>query len=153
MEPYLNSFFDGQNIYYLNKAGRELVGCEKIRKKTGNVHHYLMRNEVFLHYNCPTSWKNEIKMSLNRSGKKLLSIIADAHFTHLGQHFIVEIDNMQTMKKNRMKIDKYRRLVEHNVFGGIPKFIWVTSTAYRQRKLLELCEGLNCEVYVNTDFT
>lgn len=152
MEQYLNRFNDGQNIYYLNKAGRDIVGCEIIRKRTGNVDHYLMRNDVFLLYNAPADWKNEIKMSLTNKGKAFCTVIADAYFLQSGKHHIVEIDNTQTMKKNREKIDKYRRLIQHNVFKGMPKLIWVTKTRYRQRQLKMLCEGLDHEVYLNTDF-
>ncbi|RDY70339.1 hypothetical protein DXT76_13825, partial [Halobacillus trueperi] len=32
MSPFLNTFKDGQNIYYLNNKGRARVECEKVRK-------------------------------------------------------------------------------------------------------------------------
>gem|GEM_PF-4180984 len=80
-----------------------------------------------------------------------MTVVSDAHFIIDKKHYIVEIDNMQKMNKNRAKIDKYRRLIERNSFGSMPKLIWVTTTTYRQKKLLELCDGLDIKVYLNTD--
>lgn len=151
MEDYLNVMRAEKNIYYLNKKGRDCVDCSKVRKKTQNVTHYLMRNDLYIHYNLPKNWRNEIRITSKQESGRII-IIADAHFTHEKQHHLVEIDNTQTMKKNRQKIDKYRRLVERNVFKGVPKLIWVTSSSYRQGKLIELCEGLDVVVYLSTDF-
>ena len=151
MEKYLSSFYDGQNIYYLNKEGRERVNCEVIRKKTNNVNHYLMRNDVYIGYGCPNNWENEIRIrSLSKNGN--ITAVCDARFEANKAAHIVEIDNTQTMKKNRTKVEKYRRLIERNVFGGMPKLIWVTTTKYRQETLLELCEGLDVQIFLNTDF-
>lgn len=151
MERYLNVIREDKNIYYLNKKGRDCVDCNKIRKKTQNIDHYLMRNDLYIHYNYPQSWRNEVKITSNQDSKKII-IVTDAHFIHNKQHHLVEIDNTQTMKKNRQKIEKYRRLIERNVFKGMPKLIWVTKSHYRQSKLTELCEGLDVKVFLNTDF-
>lgn len=150
LEPYLNSFYEGQNIYYLNSNGREVVSSDKVRKKITNVNHYLIRNDLYIALGCPSTWRNEIKI-ISRSKKGDMTVVSDAHFIIDKKHYIVEIDNMQKMNKNRAKIDKYRRLIERNSFGSMPKLIWVTTTTYRQKKLLELCDGLDIKVYLNTD--
>lgn len=151
MEKYLSSFFVGQNVYYLNKEGRERVNCDVIRKKTLNANHYLMRNDVYIAFGCPESWQSEIRI-ISQKGNNKITVVCDALFEANNRTHIVEIDNTQTMKKNRAKIKKYRRLVERNVLGKNPKFIWVTTTSYRREKLLELCEGLDVDVYLSTDF-
>lgn len=151
MEPYVNTFRDVENIYFLNNKGREIVDCDKIRKRTFNVDHYLMRNDIFIEYGCPITWENEMRaISQGKSGK--IVIVSDALFEIDKKYHIVEVDNTQKMKKNRVKIDKYRRLIERNAFKGMPRLIWVTTTVHRKNKLLELCEGLDVKCYLSTDF-
>lgn len=151
MCPYLHSFHDGQNIYYLNKTGREYVNCDVIRKRTTTVAHYIMRNDLYIHSDRPADWKNEIRI-ISGEGNKKITIVADVHFMEGKKHHIVEIDHMQDMNKNKAKIDKYRRLIERNAFKGMPRLIWVTTTDYRRERLLELCDGLDVKVFLNTDF-
>lgn len=151
LELYVNHFFEGQNVYYLNSKGREIVSSDKIRKKITNVDHYLMRNDLYIALGCPQSWQNEIKI-ISRSNKGNITVVTDAHFTHHSKHYLIEIDNTQKMSKNRIKIDKYRRLIERNAFKGMPTIMWVTTTKYRQKKLLELCDGLDVKVYFQSDF-
>ena len=151
MDKYLSSFYDGHNVYYLNKEGRERVNCDVIRKKTHNVNHYLMRNDVYIDYECPESWRNEIRF-ISQKGKSKFVVVCDATFEKDGITYLVEIDNTQTMKKNRVKIEKYRRMIERNVFGGMPRLIWVTTTPYRAELLKELCDGLEVGIYLTTDF-
>lgn len=150
LEPYLNVFKDdGINVYYLNKKGREAVNSTKIRKKTTTVQHYLMRNDLYIHLGCPRSWRNEIRMKYESNKDKII-LVADAHYT-TNKHHLVEIDNTQKMSKNKVKIEKYRRLIEKGAFKGIPELIWVTTTSYRQSVLKELCDGLDCKVYLKED--
>lgn len=151
MENYLNVFRDGQNIYYLNKKGRERVESDKIIKKTHNVNHYIMRNELYIQFGQPKTWRNEIRI-INQNNHGKLIVVADALFEANNQTYIIEVDNTQSMKNNRTKIEKYRRLIERNAFGGMPFMIWITTTEYRRKKLLELCDGLNIKVFLPTDF-
>ena len=151
MEAYLNSFYDGQKVYYLNKEGRELVSSNIIRNKITTANHYLMRNELYIYYNQPSTWRNEIRMISGRD-KNQITVVADAHFVRDRKHHIIEIDNLQKMNKNRVKIDKYRRLIERNSFKGMPLLIWVTTSEYRCNALMELCEGLDVKIFLNTDF-
>lgn len=151
MDKYLDYFNTGQKVYYLNKSGREQINCEVVRNKITTANHYLMRNDLYIHYNQPSSWKNEIRM-ISGQDKNKITVVADAHFIHNNKHHIIEIDNLQKMKKNRAKIIKYRTLIERNSFKGMPSLIWVTTSPYRKEKLFELCEGLDVLCYLATDF-
>ncbi|WP_255247357.1 replication-relaxation family protein [Paucisalibacillus globulus] len=151
MEPYLNHFYDGQKIYYLSKEGREKINCSTIRTKIITAKHYLMRNDLYIQLNQPKDWKNEVKLISGEGTKAEIVVIPDARFIRNGKYHIIEIDNQQKMKKNKVKIDKYRRFIERNSFKGMPKIIWVTTTPYRRDSLLELCEGLDVDVFLDTD--
>lgn len=152
LKPFLNVFKDdGVNIYYLNKDGREIINSPHIRTKLTSAKHYLMRNDLYIHLGMPKSWRNEVKMISGANTNKEIKIIADSHYFNGAIHHVVEIDNLQKMKKNEIKIDKYRRLIERNSFKGMPVIIFVTTSHYRQNLLKELCEGLNAHVFLNTD--
>lgn len=150
LNPYLNHFIDdNRKVYYLNKKGREAVDSTKIRKKTTTAKHYLMRNDLYIHFGKPASWSNEVKMKY-KSDNNEITVVADAYYK-TNKHHIIEIDNAQKMQKNKIKIEKYRRLIEKGVFKGMPELIWVTTTPYRQQTLQELCDGLDCKVYIRED--
>lgn len=156
MDEYLNVIRDGENIYYLNANGRELVGCNKVRKSTGNIHHFLMRNYVYIAYRYPSTWKNEIRIKSEGTTKKDTIInVADAIFKQGDAYTIVEVDNTQKMRKNKLKIEKYRLLKDRGSFGMLaPKFVWITTTEYKRTQLLELNQekGLNAQIYTMKDF-
>lgn len=142
MSEFLCYFRDGENIYYLSAAGRERVGCQKVRKRTMQADHFLLRNQVYLAYGRPTSWKNEIKIEANGA-----SVIADALFKRNGQYHFVEIDVTQKMSENARKIERYRKLYEVNRFT----LIFATTTEYRKKRLLKLCDGLDVEIYTREE--
>src|SRR5699024_11155933 len=151
LEPYLNHFIDGdRKVFYLNKKGREVVDSNKIRRKLTSATHYLVRNDLYIHLGKPRTWQNEVRMKYETSKEKII-VVADAHYTTKAyphnKHHLIEIDNTQKMQKNKIKIEKYRRLIEKGVFKGMPKLIWVTTTPYRQETLKELCDGLDVMVY------
>lgn len=155
MEPYLNVFKDGgTNVYYLNKKGREYVDADKVRTKLTTARHYIIRNDLYIRLGKPTTWQNEVLLDYE-SPKEEIKVIADAHFTKhsypFPKNYIIEIDHTQKMKKNEVKIAKYRRLTEKGVFKGLPKLVWVTSSPYRQKTLIEMCDGLEAEVYLYSD--
>lgn len=154
MEEYLSVIRDGENIYYLNAAGRALVNCDKVRKSTGNVQHYIMRNYVYIAFGCPSSWRNEMRIrSEGATKKENVTCVADALFKQGDVFTVVEVDNTQTMKKNQAKIEKYRILKQRGTFGMIaPKFIWITTSAHRRDELTKLSEGLNTQVFTLADF-
>lgn len=157
LEPYLSVFKDeGTNVYYLNKNGREYVNSKRKRTKLTTAQHYLIRNNLFIRLGKPYTWQNEVLLGYETENKKHdINVVADAHFTKHSIPFpkdhIVEIDNTQKMKKNAIKIDKYRRLTERGVFKVRPKLIWVTTSPYRQKALKELCDGMEAEVYLYSD--
>lgn len=148
LEEYVSSFRDSEKIYYLNKEGRERIGSKKILKRSNQFRHYIMRNDIYIAYECPKTWKQEVKMNV----KGIVSVIADALFTDNGRYHIVEVDHEQKMSANRIKMQKYRKLIECNVFEKTPKFIWYTTTEYRRKQLQKLCEGLDCNIFTVTDF-
>lgn len=153
LAEYVHVMRDGENIYYLNAKGRATVDCKKIRKSTGNVRHFIMRNGIYIKYGSPTDWKSEMRITSKGATKKdTVTNVADALFKRNNAWHIVEVDNTQNMAKNTVKISKYRELVARGTFGNVqPVFIWVTTTASRRAKLLKACEGLQVVVYVYGD--
>jgi Replication-relaxation len=145
MSEYLSSFRHKENVYYLNKQGREVVRATKICKKTPQIDHYLMRNSLYIHLGCPVKWQNEIKMKVGG-----VHIVADALFENKTSINIVEVDFTQKMIENRKKIEKYQEIV--NMTGRNFKFHWITTTHNRQKQLYELHEGLNISVLLAQDF-
>lgn len=142
LDYYLSSVRDGyQSIYYLNANGREYVGCDKVRKKTGRVQHSIMRNEFYFYNNCPSNWENEIKVS-----DGLNSVIVDAMYSKVGITHFLEVDHLQSMKENRAKIERYKALYENGALelslNHLPTLVWVTTTELRRMQLKEACEGL-----------
>ncbi|WP_394557388.1 replication-relaxation family protein [Priestia aryabhattai] len=145
---FLSSFRDIENIYYLNKEGRDRVGSSKIRKKTPQAKHFIMRNYIYIAFECPSDWKNEVKLGIKE--KKIINK-CDATFTRDNKRYIVEVDNMQKMSENKKKIEKYKVIAESGVYGS-PDFIWITTTTYRQKQLSDLCADLDCQVFLLSDF-
>ena len=144
MSHYLCSFREGENIYYLNQEGRERVSSKKVRKKTLQARHFLMRNDVYIAYNQPATWKNEVRI---KAGDDLV-LIADAMFERSGRYYFVEVDHTQKMNQNRSKIEKYKKIKQNNDFT----LIWITLTEYRRKQLISLCEGLDAQVHTINDF-
>lgn len=146
MDEFISSFTnDRKYVYYLNKDGRERVGATKIRKKTAMINHFLMRNDLYIALGRPSSWKNEVKITIPNTK---ISIVSDSIFVSNKIHHFVEVDYKQTISKNTVKIKRYQQLASFN-----PQFalIWITTTPYRKKKLLSLCEGLNVQVYLWDD--
>jgi hypothetical protein len=142
MDEYLHHFRHGlEKVYYLSKAGRERVGAEVVRKKTPNIQHFLLRNQLWIHLGYPHTWENEIKITV-----KDISVVCDAKFNMKDKNLgIVEVDISQPMIKNKAKIDKYRKIKE--MTGNEFHLIWVTELESRKTKLLELMKGLPGHVF------
>lgn len=149
MEEFLNVVRLHENVYYLNSEGRERVGANKVLKKTHQIHHHLMRNSLYIACGCPTTWQNEVKLTLQGCQ---MSVIADALFIKNGAHHIVEVDCTQRMKENKAKIEKYREFLATAEYEKEPRFIWVTTTPYRKKQLLALSKGMVVKVYTVNDF-
>lgn len=147
LKPYLNSFREGENIYYLNDKGRAFVDCDKVRTKKTTVVHYIMRNYIYIAFEEPNSWQNEMRFRHEK-----INVVCDALFKIASQFHIVEVDYTQKMQNNRMKIEKYKKLINLNVFKTRPKFIWITTTEYRKKELTKLLEGLEHYIFLLQDF-
>lgn len=149
LSSYLVSYREGnQSVYYLSKIGREYVECTKVRKKGNHVQHTIMRNEFWLFFKCPKDWKNEIRISNGTN-----TVVTDSMFTRNGFQYFLEVDNIQKMKVNRDKINRYKNLMPSLIqqFGYIPTLVWLTTTELRRKQLVEACEGLKCQVYTMDD--
>lgn len=149
MSEYISNFRceNGNKIYYLNKSGRDRVGCDIARQKITQVNHYLMRNDYYI-YLKPREWRNEVKFSVPDT----VTVIPDAYITHNHTLYFLEIDHIQKMIKNQDKIERYKKIKELGVFQKqykqFPKLIWVTLTENRRKQLNKWCEGLETKVFL-----
>lgn len=137
-----NRRFGYETIYYLSKAGKSYVDCEKIRKADGQIRHAVMRNNLWFFNDCPRDWKNETKVSDGYT-----TVVVDAMFTDGWdrKHF-VEVDHKQSMNENKNKIKRYMELHANGLleekFGHFPTVVWLTMTEHRRKQLKEECAGL-----------
>jgi Replication-relaxation len=149
MGEYLNSFRENENVFYLNKRGRERIGSSTIRTRTLQIHHILMRNELYLFFKQPGYWQPEIPVAVGD-----LKLIPDVLFA-TDQYYFAEIDHTQKMIVNQHKIQKYKELKKTNAFQErykhFPKLIWITTTEHRKKQLKNLCKELDHEVYTLED--
>jgi hypothetical protein len=145
----------GRNVYYLNKEGRELVGEETDLKWNTRVDHHLMRNDLYIYYGLPKSWKVEQKLTFKpQLSNKEYTLVPDANFQKGHYHFI-EVDRMQSMNENKKKIELYQQLspLIHEQFQHTPTIVFYTLTAIRKEKLTALCQKAqlqNC-IYTKED--
>lgn len=133
-----------EKVYYLSKEGRERVKAKSIRKKTPNVQHFLLRNQLWLYLKCPATWKNEVRIKV---GDK--SIICDAMYQYEKNHLFVEVDCSQPMSVNKKKIEKYRQI--RDITKQPFYLVWVTELESRRAKLKELSKDLPCVVFTLKD--
>lgn len=157
LEPYLNVERSRQKIVYLNKEGRQMIGSNREVKKSALFEHMLLANEVFIHYNCPLTWKREyvietsdlnfIKVKgLNLQPKN--KIVCDAFFERNGYCHFIEIDNTRKMVDNKKKIEKYLEMwPEIRKRYSNPKLCIFTKSAQRKKTFRELLRNVPNEVY------
>lgn len=151
MSQYLNSFLDKEYVYYLNKAGREMVGSNKVLTKSMNYQHTLMRNDIYIHFGMPTEWRNEYPI---RSSKG--NFITDAVFRVDGKHYFLEVDRCQKMKVNLQKLQSYFSFQETGLWqrsnnGEFPTLIFYTLTDTRKNQLQEVNPGLDLLTFTKKD--
>lgn len=151
LSPYLESYREEYStIYYLNAEGRSYVNSNKIRRKNPFVNHAIMRNDFYIFAKFPTEWTNEVKVS-----DGITTIYTDTWFKTGGKYHFLEVDSLQKMKENRMKIKNYAALYSaghlSKHFGYFPKLIWLTTTELRKKQLKELCKDFPCVVYTIKD--
>ncbi|MFB1100929.1 replication-relaxation family protein [Terribacillus sp. JSM ZJ617] len=151
MKEYLSSYRDGyQTVYYLNAAGRDAVGSEKVRKKGIYSNHCVVRNDFYIFAGRPIEWKNEIKIS---DGKG--SVICDTMFKQQGKWYFLEVDLKQSMANNRKKIASYKGLYDRGLQkdGQVPNIAWLTTTELRRKQLIEASKELPCKVFTQQDIS
>lgn len=152
LHDYVNVFRDVENVYYLNKKGADRVGSSTVRDKTMQYRHFLMRNEMYLHYRCPSSWRVEVPI---QGG--IINIIPDVLFKKQGKFAFIEIDHTQKMNINIQKLNRYKELKDTGLFQQkyeyFPDLIWFTTTEVRRKKLTKYCNdrGLKSYIYTKED--
>lgn len=146
----------GKNIYYLSKAGRELVGMEEELKWTQQADHHIMRNDMYIYMGMPESWKVEESITFKpQLSNREHVLVPDATFVRKGVYHFLEVDRTQSMVENKKKISQYQQLkplmkVELN---QTPVLLFYTLTDLRRKKLTELCSSMevDCEIYTKED--
>ena len=130
-----------EKVYHLNKAGREVVDCSIIRRKTHLVNHFIMRNQLYIFSGMPSTWKNEKTVNSK--------ITCDAMYTKCKQFYICEVDNLQNFRENLNKIKKYKEIQKKTKDPFT--LVWVTSTHARKIRLERHLKDLNSVVYLYSD--
>lgn len=148
-ESLITSFYLDEKIHYLSAAGRKMVDSTKIRKRTLQVPHFIIRNTVYIRFR-PSNWISEAKIQWGDN-----TLIVDAFYVHNQQHYFLEVDRTQSMKQNENKIAQYKSLKEsglyQNKYGTFPTVIFVTTTEHRKKRLRACMEGLKSEVLLHKD--
>lgn len=119
---YIKSVRLDKKIYYVNT---------RLKKK--EVQHILMRNDIYIMYNMPSSWQKEVPLRQNRE----ILLIPDAMFKKNNEYCFVEVDYMQQMKVNYEKIEKYKE-VSRMIFRQYkhhPTLIFYTLSESRKDKI------------------
>jgi hypothetical protein len=167
LKPYINeTFFEREKVIYLNKDGRNFIGSDKDPQKPTLIAHTLLRNEVYLHFNCPADWQNEYTLeaplkpqsnldafiSSNMKLSDKAKVRADAMFTRNGYVHLIEVDNARDMADNRKKINSYADIlpVIRKDFQQTPILYFFTTTENRKRKFEEWLKGRSIRHEVKT---
>lgn len=138
---------DGEYVYYLSEYGAKWLGVDKGTKWNDKVRHKVMRNELFIFYNCPSDWENEkhVEFTANVKQQGLLmkknkAIVPDSRFTKDGIRHYVEVDNTRMMNDNQSKLRDYAYLQEAYMLtnGKTFKLIIYTQSSHRKQQFLEL---------------
>lgn len=161
LEQYLHVERMKQKIVYLNKEGRDLIGATREVRKSALLDHNLLANEVFIHYDCPVSWKREYVIEIEEKATDLgfikvqglnvvtkRKIVSDAAFNRNGYTYIIEIDNTRKMIDNKKKIQRYLELwPEIKRQYSNPRLCIFTKSQKRKRIFLELTKNIPNEVH------
>lgn len=146
MSEYVSNFRDMENVYYLNKKGRERISSDVIRSKISPCTHYLMRNDFYIK-NRPELFETEQIVEVGK-----VRVRPDVWVKLRGGYYFLEIDNTQRMVKNEQKIEKYRQLLDTGAFqkqfGYFPRILWVTCLASRKKSLANKCKEMGLQTTV-----
>lgn len=160
LRPYINeTYFRKEKVISLNKKGRDFIASEKDEVKISlQSIHYLLRNEVYIYFQCPSDWRNEyphetsvkapnsfamFNAGLSPIDKK--KVVSDAVFKRNGYFHLIEVDNEQDMKVNKKKVELYREILP-SLKDQVPILYFFTTTENRKRKLQEWLKGIRHEV-------
>ncbi|MCM3497660.1 replication-relaxation family protein [Paenibacillus lactis] len=149
MREYLNSYREGETVWYLNATGRKTIGSQTVRKRNQATHHAIARNEVYI-ARRPELWKPEY--SIKWDGREL---VCDALYRSGKAYTFVEIDITQTMAANERKIAAYRELRDSGRwqarYGEFPAILFVTSSEHRRKRLTAAVGDMRAEVVTFDD--
>lgn len=145
----------GEDVYYLNKKGAEMVGGETTIRRNSPLEHIVMRNDIYIFYHYPKDWKTEPRTRWREGGKEY-SVVSDARFTYHGQMYFLEVDIQQKMVENKRKVEKYAylfRFIQRQQIGE-PVLLWYTVSEVKKKQLEKWCKeyGVACEVMCKRDF-
>lgn len=163
LEGYIHEIFvEKEKVIYLNKAGREMIGSTKEVKKTPLIEHSLLRNDVYLYFNCPVGWKTEHAIEIEKVVPETLEmkikglkpvvkkkIISDATFIRNGYFHLIEIDNTRNMSDNKKKIALYTEVMPF-IKQHIPVLLFFTTSDVRKKRLEAWCKGKGFRYEVKT---
>ena len=140
-----------ENVYYLNKKGRELVGCDKVVVKTLQYKHTLMRNDIYIHFECPKMWQSEYVVPTPD-----FKIITDAVFSVDGVQYFLEVDYTQHMSQNMKKLNYYKEFKDMGLWqkrngGRFPVVLFYTAKDSRKAQLNLKNPGIELLVYTKED--
>jgi hypothetical protein len=145
---------NGKNVYFLNQNGCDKLGVEGV-KWSLQVDHYLLRTDMYIHYQCPDDWRIEKKIRLKPTIGEEKVIVPDATFTVNGIYHFLEVDRIQSMVENRKKIEAYHHFnpLIKNQFQNYPTLIFYTTTTSRYESLSKLCKekDLNFKIFTTDD--
>ena len=160
-DELIQSFRLEAKVYYLTKKGRDWIGSEKEVTKTLQVKHYLMRNDMYIFLGYPENFKVEFeyrfKGTINNDEiliKKEMMLRSDGYYIKGNTPHFLEVDNTQSMKENRKKIELYKHLTTYlSSVNVTPIIVFYTSSDVRQKKLQDYCKelGVKAEIYTRKD--
>jgi len=144
-----------ENIYYLNQQGREVIGSDKEIKWNNQIDHHLLRNDMYIYFECPKDWENELPIIFKyQSGLsyKEATIVPDATFSLNDVFHFLEVDRTQSMTENKKKISQYQLLspaIEQQ-FKTKPVLVFYTTTDHRKKILEASCEKVGLKHMILT---
>ncbi|WP_263624251.1 replication-relaxation family protein [Cytobacillus kochii] len=159
MSDLLNKrMHEGRYVYYINQAGRELIGADMEVKWSLMVDHHLLRNDMYIYFKYPSDWRIEERITFRFNQGltyKETSITPDATFTLQQIFHFLEVDRTQSMIENKKKIKQYQLLspIIEKQFKHRPKIVFYTTTKHRASILKKCCSdaGVECVVYTTDD--
>jgi hypothetical protein len=150
LEDYTHQkFWNKEKVVYLNEKGRKLIGSDNGITLSLNTEHYLLRNDVYIHFDCPHDWKNEHTLKVTEAPNRMdiviqglkpsteRKLVTDAYFTRNGYTHLIEIDNKLNMADNRKKVQNYAEILPlvRKDFQSVPILCFFTTTETRRKKL------------------